>query len=736
MKHKFLLPLFLFLLSSCSQTLSTTSATSSLSSPSDDSSTSSLAERTLTLQETGEKFPFFDQYERLSLEGVVVLLDDGSSRQDVTDEVQLIRDEDGQVLSTGSVLDRAGTFPVHFECQGLRTSSFYLAVDSVTHYSTELSTSLDDTRFTLGDTLAKADVAVTADVSYTKSDGRTLRRREDVEEFRLFVDRKEVESYPFSAAGSHLLTITAYGNDGTLLSWSRNIRIMDGDGTAQEYEDDTIPTYIDDTKMTVHIENPSRSSNVDPLGIDPENKGYYTPEEVELAYTIYDYGEKNVYNWKYAPAVREGGVQKTPVLVVPVLVPGATLTSYEERSALETIQQAFFGRSGDMSYESLRSYFVQSSYGQLEFTGLVTDVFRAESDSSFYRSLFSLTYGNFPDLAQECADFAQDQGVDLTTFDSDQDGLIDAMWLVWIGCGYDASTIYWPFSTMNPVSPDPDREVPLVNNIGWCGLDFMEGFSPSNPVDAHVVIHETSHMLGLVDYYSYTDQTYSPMGNVDMMNMNVGDHNAYSKLLLGWRTPYLVYGNDVEITLSSSVTSGDMIVLLDDESTFRANEEGDKVLFNPFDEYLVLDYYTDQGKLAGQEYDAYQTAPIAGRGGRLLHVDNRLFSVDRRTREATLLADSALAFTDAVSDPYKGIDNSFGQYDQNFRLDEEFGEMDEVRLIDQAGRYLSLYTPPDERTLFGEGDSFSLSRYAGQFLSGALDGRESFSTTWTIETIG
>ena len=61
-------------------------------------------------------------------------------------------------------------------------------------------------------------------------------------------------------------------------------------------------------------------------------------------------------------------------------------------------------------------------------------------------------------------------------------------------------------------------------------------------LDTHTYIHETGHFLGLNDYYSDTP-TYSPIGKHDMMDANVGDHNSYSKMLLGWTKPYLVTGN-------------------------------------------------------------------------------------------------------------------------------------------------------------------------------------------------
>ena len=46
-----------------------------------------------------------------------------------------------------------------------------------------------------------------------------------------------------------------------------------------------------------------------------------------------------------------------------------------------------------------------------------------------------------------------------------------------------------------------------------------------------------------------------------MMDCIVGDHNAYSKLMLGWVSPTVVSGKTTTITLDSFATSGDCVVI-------------------------------------------------------------------------------------------------------------------------------------------------------------------------------
>lgn len=80
--------------------------------------------------------------------------------------------------------------------------------------------------------------------------------------------------------------------------------------------------------------------------------------------------------------------------------------------------------------------------------------------------------------------------------------------------------------------------------------------------------------MGLEDYYCY-NASWSPMGYVDMMDHNCGDHNSFSKFTLGWSSPKVV-DKKVIIDLKPFVTTGESILLP------SYNNNG-----TAFDEYLL-----------------------------------------------------------------------------------------------------------------------------------------------------
>lgn len=644
----------------------------------------------------------------------------------------------GEEIKAGNVLKKSGILTLEVYKDGCESAFVDIEVRKVRDFTEKLLvTTYPKTEYAPGEKIDLSGMVLSLSLSYRDSDNRKVEKEEEVQDFSLLVDGKEMGDYTFESYGNVLVEVTCPGRLKTLSTTFllQCLREIEG---PKSYPDKTIETVVDETTMTVHITNAEREDNVDPLGIDTEGKGYYSPDEVKVAQTYYDYGERNVYGWKFAPShPLEGERWKTPLLVVPVIVPGYGRLADEE--TLDTIEKAFFGNSADLAFESLRSYYYKSSHGKLEITGVVTDYFDPMKDSDFYHDVESLQEGDVPRLAQECADWAKETyGLDLSRYDSDGDGLIDMMWMVYVSDFIDSNSAYWAFSTSTGNAPDPDREEPVVNNLGWAGIGFLRDFSPDNPdCDAHVLIHETGHLLGLNDYYSYSGMGYSPLGGIDMMDNNVGDHNPYSKMLLGWATPYVVYGNDVTITLPSSAIEDAFIVLPYEGKTYRVDEESGKVLFNPFDEYLILDLYSDAGKLRGMDYEGYGAHVVDGVGGRLYHVDARLGLYDPEDGSFAIPEDPDSLLDEA----YDGrvvqvISNSEeGSYsEEGFGLP-FFGKYDEIRWITKDRKKVSLSDRPTSSSLFKEGDAFLFKNYRTQFVNGSFDCGKDFAYDFVVESL-
>ena len=91
--------------------------------------------------------------------------------------------------------------------------------------------------------------------------------------------------------------------------------------------------------------------------------------------------------------------------------------------------------------------------------------------------------------------------------------------------------------------------------------------------------------MGADDYYCYdtvttdkSEYTPAPMGGVAMMDCNVTDHDAFTKLSFNWVKPYVVTGN-ATITINPMETNGDCILIPAKGSTWNGTA---------FDEYMPV----------------------------------------------------------------------------------------------------------------------------------------------------
>lgn len=212
---------------------------------------------------------------------------------------------------------------------------------------------------------------------------------------------------------------------------------------------------------------------------------------------------------------------------------------FAEGDTLEAFKTLFVG--GDAApasfpYESLNAYYERASYGELSFTAECFD-YEAKYEIDYYadRGLDGME-----ELFKEALDTLTASGkLHLSDFDGNEDGVVDAVYLHF-ACNEDepawGSALWsqqWKMEGLTYSDNGKDFKICKVATL----------HNPSNTeLAARTLIHETGHVLGLPDYYLYersgagaganTDRT--GILTFDMMFDNKGDHNGFSKWLLGW----------------------------------------------------------------------------------------------------------------------------------------------------------------------------------------------------------
>lgn len=253
----------------------------------------------------------------------------------------------------------------------------------------------------------------------------------------------------------------------------------------------------------------------------------------------------------------------------------------------QAVQEAYF--SADET--GITGYYQRSSFGALTIQGTAYGWYTAKQNRSAYTG-----EGGDEKLYQETIAYYQKRGVDFSAFDGDKDGVIDCVYLLFAGGDTGYNSDWWSYTGyLGDASYTVDGKT-LGSYVKLAENDTM------------VAIHETGHALGLWDYYQ-TDESSTVsygIGGHDMMDDNTGDHNALSKILLGWLTPQVILGSSISHTISVSL---------------KSSAEGDCAVFFPDGkadyggEYYVIEYLTADGFCAEDgllEESAFRVLHVQG----------------------------------------------------------------------------------------------------------------------------
>ncbi len=277
---------------------------------------------------------------------------------------------------------------------------------------------------------------------------------------------------------------------------------------------------------------------------------------------------------------------------------------------------------------SVQSFYEQSSFGKgafdvvvlptwIEYNGTAAQ-FQSRANggagvsmSSYVRDWYIAEY-NKTDHGKLGADWQYSW----KDFDTDYDGYLDLIWQVYAYNYNNSDTSFW-WAYVTYTSNQPNYTDPTIMTLAWASTQFMDSY---NGYDPHTFIHETGHTLGINDFYDYTN-TWKPIGSVDYMDQNLGDHSAYTKFCYGWINPYVLREEDLEggktaeITLRAGTTSGDALVLA------SPNYNG-----TAYDEYLMVELMGPYG-LATRDYNSgySNTTGYKEAGIRITHVDARMW---------------------------------------------------------------------------------------------------------------
>lgn len=351
--------------------------------------------------------------------------------------------------------------------------------------------------------------------------------------------------------------------------------------------------------------------------LNPDSFDHYETSNVSFNTLTY----KSVYNSQSGDVMPQSG--NINLLVLPI-----EISDYPfEDNYKEKLDKVLNGNGKDDTnyWESLKSFYEKSSYGNIKLNCFIADKYQSnytalglarlsKNKSKSSIKMLDKAYNNFLDINGSDA---------LLQFDSEHDGLIDA-----VICVYSAPSVidndyiemldpnndlFWAYQNNATTYNEKDINCPMYCNYLWISMYFFY-FDLNNKdiLDAHTVIHETGHLFGLDDYYSYNDLR-SPCGSFDMMDSNIGDHSSLAKLSLGWVNPIYAYGKS-KITLHDFESTGECILISDNWN------------HTAFDEYILIELYTPSGLNKLDSENAYKNfMPLYSEAGvKIWHVDNRL----------------------------------------------------------------------------------------------------------------
>lgn len=424
-----------------------------------------------------------------------------------------------------------------------------------------------------------------------------------------------------------------------------------------------------------------------------QGEGYYKPAAYKINYRdiLRDYPYSSTQKVVTIPSTGNRNL-----LVIPIDFEDKVCSSLPSgcNGTRTQIMNAFFGQDSANAYQSVVSYFNDASFGKLHLSGKVAPWYQSKNitleEVSKDKSLVDK-------IVVEAIDDYKKNNDDIAKYDTDNDGYIDGVAFIYAAEYGQKNTSLWAYESSLGLAPS--QASPQVRSYFWASYQYMNSDGVMSKVDAHTYIHETGHLLGLDDYYSRdANQIYKPLGGMDMMDYNLGDHNTFSKMLLDWTRPYVVTG-DATIKIKASYKNGDCIIIPAGEWNGSA-----------MDEYLLIELYSPKGLNKHDSSVKYtngtQDFSLMNKYGiKVYHVDARIAYYKTFGESPFIGYEGTKELEEAMKPIISSGQRYYRRIDHSNTLSNSHGNVPLIEMIDRHGSdYLKQGNLVNNDSLFVTGD--------------------------------
>ena len=418
-------------------------------------------------------------------------------------------------------------------------------------------------------------------------------------------------------------------------------------------------------------------------------------------------------NGRYMP--NSGSIKS---LVIPVWFANSSSMISDRDMVREKLNIAFNGAHQENGWNSVKTYYYELSNHTLNYNATIANWYEVGQPFSYYDDNST----NKKQLVLNAVDwyFTNNPSDSRSSYDSDHNGVYDSICILYGSNESDTGMVRF-----ENYSNATDSDHPGVKYHMWATVFEALDDTNHSDADSHVFIHETGHMLGLMDYYDYGGDT-RPAGGFNMQEHTTGSHEAFSITALGWGK-VIVPETDTVIELEDYESSHVAILLSN-------HPEGAN---SPFDEYMLLELFAPTGT---KKFDAtYKWKGFYSRGPqepgiRLWHVDARLTQFGSSGYSTNLVTDPTLGrVTEAFTNTSTGTNHGSKLGEEYNKYSILFNVRNNAPTEDYYGNEIKVI---NETHLFRTGDSFAWGDCVNQFTNGSkMNDGSTFNWTFSVDSI-